>query len=53
MLTVRGTAFQPFDQDGGSAEVELLPDLLEGNILNLLIKKSRNLKGQNCHQQKL
>ena len=31
MLTVRGTAFQPFAQDGGSAEVILLPDLLEGN----------------------
>ena len=43
MLTVRGTAFQPFAQDGGSAEVELLPDLLEGNnskFINKEITKS-------------
>ena len=43
MLTVRGTAFQPFAEDGGSAEVELLPDLLEGNhskFINKEITKS-------------
>ena len=43
ILTVRGTAFQPFSQDGGSAEAELLPDLLEGNhskFINKEITKS-------------
>ena len=43
MLTIRGTAFQPCSQAGGSAEVELLPDLLEGNnskFINKEITKS-------------
>ena len=42
-MTVGGTAFQPFSQDGGSAEVELLPDFLEGNnskFINKEITKS-------------
>ena len=39
MLTIRGTAFQPFSQDGGSAEVELLPDILEGNSSKFINKE--------------
>ena len=31
MLTIRATAFQPYTQDGGSAEIEFLPDILKGD----------------------
>ena len=43
MLTIRGTAFQPYNQDGGSAEIKFLPDLLEGSdskFINKEITKS-------------
>ena len=43
MLTIRGTAFQPFTKDGGSAEIEFLPDMLKGEnskFINKEITKS-------------
>ena len=39
MLTIRGTAFQPYNQNGGSAEIELLPDMLKGDKAKFINKE--------------
>ncbi len=39
MLTIRGTAFQPYNQNGGSAEIELLPEILEGDKAKFINKE--------------
>ena len=39
MLTIRGTAFQPYNQNGGSAEIEFLPDILEGDKAKFINKE--------------
>ena len=43
MLTIRGTAFQPYAQEGGTAEIEFLPKLSEGDdskFVNKEVSKS-------------
>ena len=39
LLTIRGTAFEPYTQNGGSAEISFLPDLLESGNSKFINKE--------------